>query len=161
MQKITNVSESLIVKTKKKEYFESKPYKCPANVWTIGYGTTRYFDTGKKVTGLDKPINEVEGDRLIRGHFRTVVSPLVDKLCRDDLYQEEFDAIADFIYNAGATYIDKKGKVQYYNLFVNVNKKLPKAEMVKYWENLAITGGGVKLNGLIARRKEEVELYYS
>jgi lysozyme len=161
MDKITNVSESLIKKTKKSEKFVSKPYKCPAGVWTIGYGTTRYFDTGKKVTGLDKAITPAEGDRLIRGHFRTVVSPLVDKLCRDDLDQEEFDSIADFIYNAGATYVGKDGKVHYYNLFEKVNKKIPKDEMTRYWENLAITGGGVKLNGLIARRKEEVELYYS
>jgi lysozyme len=159
--KITSVSDSLIAKTKKKEDFLAKPYKCPAGRWTIGYGTTRYFDSGKKVTGTDKPINETEGYRLIRGHFRTVVSPLVDKLCRDDLDQEEFDSIADFIYNAGATYVDKKGKIRYYNLFENVNKKIPKVEMTRYWENLAITGGGVKLNGLIARRKEEVELYYS
>ena len=159
--KITNVSEALIVRTKKKEAFSAKPYKCPAKRWTKGYGTTRCFDTGKLVTENDKPITEAEGDRLLRGHFRTVVSPLVDKLCRDDLDQEEFDAIADFIYNAGATYIGKDGKVHYYNLFENVNKEIPKEEMVRYWENLAITGGGVKLNGLIARRKEEVELYYS
>ena len=159
--KITNVSESLIAKTKKKESFSAKPYKCPAGRWTIGYGTTRYFDTGKAVTGTDKPISEGVGDLLIRGHFRTVVSPLVDKLCRDNLDQGEFDGIADFVYNAGATYIGKDGKVHYYNLFENVNKEIPKEEMTRYWENLAITGGGVKLNGLIARRKEEVELYYS
>jgi lysozyme len=162
--KITNVSESLIAKTKKKEGFSAKPYPDPGTKkepYTIGYGTTRYFDTGKKVTMSDKPISELEADRLLRGHFSTIVSPLVDKLCRDDLDQNEFDSLADFIYNAGATYTGKDGKVHYYNLFENVNKEIPKKEMIRYWESLAITGGGVKLNGLIARRKEEVETYYS
>lgn len=160
MAKIINVSDALIERTKKKEAFSAKPYLCPAGRPTIGYGTTVYFDTKKKVTLKDKPIDKQEGDRLIRGWFATVVSPLVDRLCRDDLNSNEFDAIADFIYNSGATYVDKKGKVHYYNLFENVNKKLPKAEMTRYWENLAITANGVKLNGLIARRKEEVELYF-
>ena len=98
---------------------------------------------------------------MIRGHFRTLVEPLTDKLCRDTLTQGQFDAVSDFIYNAGATYTDKAGKVHYYNLFENVNKEIPKEEMVKYWDSLAVTGGGVVLNGLIARRKEEVSMYYS
>ncbi|SRR5215204_261717 len=160
MVKITSVSESLIAKTKKDEDFCPSPYLCPAKVHTIGYGTTRYFDTGKKVTMKDAPITAKEADRLLRGWFAKYVSPLVDKLCRDDLYQDEFDAIADFIYNAGATYVGKDGKIKYFNLFEKVNKKIPEAELTAYWENLAITGNGIKLKGLITRRKEEVEMYF-
>ncbi|WP_281225355.1 lysozyme [Flavobacterium aquiphilum] len=163
MQKITSVSESFIAKIKKSEGFKSRPYPDPGTKgrpFTIGYGTTRYFDTGKLVTMVDKPIDEKEGDRLLRGWFSKYVSPLVDRLCRDDLTQDEFDAIADFVYNAGATYIDKKGNVKYFNLFEKVNNKVPKSELQAYWEKLCITGGGHILPGLITRRKEEVELYF-
>lgn len=41
--KITKVSENQINKTKLEEKFVPKPYKCPAGVWTLGYGTTRQY----------------------------------------------------------------------------------------------------------------------
>lgn len=160
MNKITNVSEALIARAKKDESFRSQPYKCPAGVWTIGFGTTRYFDTGKLVQETDKPIDEKEGDRLIRGWFAKYVSPLVDRLCRDDLNQNEFDAIADFVYNAGATYRDKNGKIRHFNLFEKVNRKIPEAELAAYWSKLCITGRGKVLGGLIKRRQEEIEMYF-
>ena len=31
--------------------------------------------------------------------------------------------------------------------------------MFNYWSNCAVTGNGVRLNGLIRRRKREVEMY--
>lgn len=160
MAKITQVSNDLISKIKISEGFSAKPYKKSYDVATIGYGTTKYFDTKKKVTLKDKPISVAEGDRLLRGWFKTVVEPLVDRLIRDDIDQYDFDAIADFIYNAGATYKDSKGNVRYYNLFDKVNRKVPREELEPYWENLATTASGVKLKGLITRRKEEVDLYY-
>ena len=160
MSKITKVSEELIERIKVSENFSAIPYKKSYDVWTIGYGTTRYFDTGKKVTKNDKVINKAEGDRLLRGWFTKKVEPLVDKVLRDDIDSYDFDAVADFIYNAGATYIDKRGKIQYFNLFDKINRKVPRSELEPYWENLCITASGIKLNGLIKRRKEEVDNYY-
>lgn len=160
MKKITSVSESLIAKSKLDEGFEPKPYKCPGGEWTIGYGTTRYFDTKKRVTQFAPAIDKIEADRLLRGHYNTVVHPVVDALCRDDLNQNEFDAVADFVYNAGATYLDKKGKVQYYNLFTHVNNKMALVPLTAYWQSLAITARGKRLSGLIKRRKFEVQLYF-
>jgi len=159
MNKITKVSKSLIDNIKLDEGFESKPYKCPAGVWTIGYGTTCYPD-GKKVTGTDKQITEVEAEFYLVKHLRKV-EIIVDNLCRDDLNQNQFDAVCDFVYNAGTSYIDKKGIKRLYNLFKNINNYMTKGELTKYWSNLAITGGGKKLNGLIHRRKYEVNLYFS
>lgn len=158
MSKITKIGIKGLNLIKFFESFFSKPYICPAGIQTIGYGTTRYFDTKKRVTIKDKPITEVEALRLLKGDVESLYAPLVDKLCRDDLNQNEFDSICSFVYNAGTTYRSKEGKNNYYNLFDKVNKK---ENIIKYWENLAITGGGVKLNGLIKRRKKEVELYYT
>ena len=159
MNKITRVSKSFIEKIKLDEGFERKPYKCPAGVWTIGYGTTRY-PNGKKVTANDIPITKDVAEVYIIEHLKKVET-IVDNLCRDDLNQNQFDAICDFVYNAGTSYIDKKGIKRLYNLFKNVNNYMTKGELTKYWSNLAITGGGKKLNGLITRRKYEVNLYFS
>jgi lysozyme len=40
------------------EGFRSKPYRCPAGIPTIGYGSTRYAD-GRCVKLTDDPIDEV------------------------------------------------------------------------------------------------------
>lgn len=160
MSKITTIGESGLALIKQSEGFKSKPYKCPAGVWTIGYGTTFYFDTKKRVQPTDKPITEAEATRLLKGHVDTVFSPLVDKLCRDNLTQNEFDALVDFVYNTGGGYIDRKGKYQYYNLFDNVNNNMAKDELIEYWQNLAVTAKKTKLKGLIIRRQKEVELFF-
>jgi lysozyme len=157
--KITKVSKAFIEKVKHDEGFESLSYKCPAGVWTIGYGTTRY-PNGKKVTESDNEVTRAEAEQYLLIHL-SKVEIIVDNLCRDDLNQNQFDAICDFVYNAGTSYIDKKGIKRLYNIFANVNKYMTKGELTKYWSNLAITGGGKKLNGLIKRRKYEVDLYFS
>jgi lysozyme len=161
MSKIINIGSNGIKLIKYFESFFSKPYICPSLISTIGFGTTRYFDTKKSVTLKDKNITEVEADRLLKGDISTLYAPLTDKLCRDDLTQNEFDAVCSFIYNAGATYRGKDGKNHLYKLFDLVNRKVPKAELEKYWKNCAITGNGKKLNGLIERRSKEVELFFT
>lgn len=161
MSKVTNIGKNGIKLIKYFESFFSKPYICPAGVCTIGWGTTRYFDTKLNVTLKDKPITQAEADRLIEGDISNIYAPLVDKLCRDDLTQNEFDAVCSFVYNAGATYRGKDGKNHYYKLFDYVNRKIPKAELEKYWKDCAVTGDGKKLNGLIKRRAKEVELFFT
>jgi len=161
MSKITEIGSKGVELIASFESFESEPYVCPAGVITIGEGTTRYFDTKKRVTLKDSPINKTEARRLLRGDIESIFAPLADKLCRDDLNQNEFDAVCSFLYNAGATYRGKDGKNHYYNLFENINNKMVKEDLIKYWESCAITGGGKKLNGLIRRRKAEVALFFT
>ena len=159
--KITNIGEKGIELIASLESFESKPYICPAGVITIGEGTTRYFDTKKRVKLQDTPISKAEARRLLIGDIETIYAPLVDKLCRDDLNQNEFDAVCSFVYNAGATYRGKDGKNHYYNIFENINNKMNEKDLINYWENCAITGNGKKLNGLVKRRKLEAKLYFT
>ena len=141
------------------EGFSSEPYLCPSSVPTIGIGTTRYFDTKKRVTLNDPPIDHAEAVRLLQGDIDTIYAPLVDKLCRDDLKQHEFDGLCSFIYNAGATYRGKDGKNHYYNLFDHVNNHMPIGELIKYWCKLAVTGNSKVLAGLVRRRKYEAGLF--
>lgn len=157
--KISSVSERLIEKTKLDEKFVPKPYRCPAGVWSIGFGTT-YFPDGTRVTENSSKIDKVQANYYLRTHYRKV-SIFVDLLCRDDLNQNQFDAIADFVYNAGTTYTDKKtGVKRIYNLFANVNKRMPNPQLREYIEKLAVTGNGVRLNGLVKRRKEMADLFF-
>ena len=63
--KITKTGQKGIELIKQFEGFESKPYKCPAGIPTIGYGATFYPD-GRKVTMNDSPINESQATDLLR-----------------------------------------------------------------------------------------------
>ena len=161
MSKITTIGEKGLRLIKESESFKSKPYKCPAGVWTIGYGTTVYFDTKKRVQSTDRPISEMEASRLLFGHVQNFFAPLVDKLCRDNLTQNEFDALVDFTYNTGGGYIDRKGKYQYYNLYENVNNYMPKEKLIEYWSTLAITANKKPLKGLVTRRQKEINIFFS
>ena len=49
---------------KRFEGFRSKPYLCPANVATIGYGST-YYANGTKVTLNDPPMSQEEAHLLL------------------------------------------------------------------------------------------------
>jgi len=161
MNKITSIGNNGIKLIKYFESFSSKPYLCPSLIPTIGFGTTRYFDKKVSVTLRDSAITEAEANRLLKGDTDALYAPLTDKLCRDDLTQNEFDAVCSFIYNAGATYRGKDGKNHLYRLFDLINRRVPQAELEKYWKSCAITGGGKKLSGLIKRRAKEVELYFT
>ena len=47
------------------EGFSAKPYLCPAQVWTIGYGSTRYED-GRYVTAKDPNIDEARAIAIMQ-----------------------------------------------------------------------------------------------
>ena len=47
------------------EGFSSNPYLCSAKIATIGYGNT-YYENGRKVTLLDKPISKDEALKIFK-----------------------------------------------------------------------------------------------
>ena len=97
--KITKSSNNLIELIKKFEGFSNIPYLCPANVATIGYGSTRYAN-GLKVTLKDNSITELQAIDLLKDTLKQY-EQAVDSYCRDDINQNQFDALVDFAYNCG------------------------------------------------------------
>lgn len=83
------------------EGFSATPYKCPAGVWTIGFGTTWLLD-GTPVTATTKPVDKDQAAAMLRvGLTSAAVSAL--KLAPILAgYPEALAAVADFIYNLGA-----------------------------------------------------------
>lgn len=71
-------------------------YKCPAGVYTIGYGHTRGVKRGMKIT-------EEEASAYLTADLRNSEKAVEGY---DSLYhwnQNEFDALASFTFNCGAT----------------------------------------------------------
>ena len=94
-------SESCLGLIRRFEGFRSEPYLCPAGVPTIGYGSTRYED-GTKVQLTDEPINKERADVIMLATLRTEYAPAVNRYVRVPITQNQFDALCDFAYNAGA-----------------------------------------------------------
>lgn len=147
-----NTSKKGIELIKRYEGFESLPYLDAVGVPTIGFGATHYGN-GIKVRMSDKSITEKEGtDLLIRmlESYENSVKMLVTRA----INQNQFDALVSFTYNLGAANISKSTLLKK----VNANPcDLSIADEFMKWDK----AGGKKLNGLVRRRKEESELYFS
>ena len=137
-----------------------KPYLCSAKVPTIGFGSTFYED-GKKVTMLDKPITKVRALDM----FKVIADKFakdVDKLVISDVNQNQFDALVSFAYNVGSdidtdTIAEGLGDS---TLLKKVNKNPDdpsiRNEFLK-WNK----AGGKIITGLTRRRNEEASIYFS
>ena len=152
MAKITKVSKAGLELIKKYEGFRAEPYKCPAGVPTIGYGAT-YYPDGKRVKMTDKPITEKQAADLLK-QMVVPFEKAVDSYCIDTINQNQFDALVSFAYNVGTNAL--KNSTLLKKLNVNANDPTIKDEFMKW-----VKACGRTLKGLVTRRKEESELYFS
>ena len=135
---------------KKWEGFSPKAYLCPANVWTIGYGNTRYVN-GVKVKKGDT-ISEQDAQILL-DYFVISFAQGLKKLIKVELNQNQFNAILSFVYNIGMNKFSSSTMLK----LINENKLNEASLEFAKWNKAS----GKVLNGLIARRKDEESLFNS
>lgn len=134
------------------EGFLAKPYKCPAGIPTIGYGAT-YYPNGLKVSMTDKAITEGQASTMLMNMLRTYEKS-VDSFCRDDINQNQFDALVAFAYNVGVNAL--KGSTLLKKVNNNPQDVTIRNEFLK-WNK----ANGRALKGLTNRRIAEADLYES
>jgi lysozyme len=153
--KITKVSENCL---KLIEHFECggeiekylEAYKCPAGVWTIGIGTT-YYPDGSRVKQGDT-CTVAQAYEYLK-HELTATELKVDSIATDAVNQAQFDSLVSFAYNVGV------GNLKASTLLKKVNRNPNDPEIEKEF-NKWVYAKGVKLQGLIRRRKSESWLYF-
>lgn len=91
---IRKVNQNGIDLIKQFESFKSEAYRCPAGVWTIGYG-----HTGNDVVS-DKKISEDEAIKLLEKDLEQSANG-VEQLVHVDLTDNQFAALVSFAFNAG------------------------------------------------------------
>ena len=127
-----------------------KPYLCPANVPTIGIGSTAYED-GRKVTLADAPISRERAVSLCDATLTSTYMPAVEKLCAPARSNANtLAALTDFAYNLGCTRLAGSTLLRKVNAGDMTGAK---AELMKWTR-----GGGRVLPGLVKRRKAEAAL---
>lgn len=125
-----------------------KAYKCPAGVWTIGYGHTGTVG-GKKIRAGMK-ISGAKATALLKADMATF-EKAVKSLVKVSLNQNQFDALVSFAFNCGA------GNLKNSTLLKMVNRKNFTAAANEFlkWNK----GGGKVLAGLTRRREAERKLF--
>lgn len=134
------------------EGLRTTAYKCPAGVWTIGYGHTRNVTAGMIIT-------EAQADRLFDTDIAVYENTVECMLRADEIEvtQCQFDALVSMAYNLGPKAL--------YNLPNNTMTKLWKALKAHKpyscaYEFLSFNkAGGVELIGLTARRETESKMF--
>lgn len=136
--KISSQGVSLI---KSFEGCRLKAYKCPAGVWTIGYGHTAGVKEGDCIT-------QETAEAYLRNDLEKYEKAVMNY---DGIYhfnQNQFDALVSFTYNCGV------GNLK--NLTQSGNRTLAQISTKLPIYNKA---GGVVLRGLQRRRAAEKELF--
>ncbi len=148
----TKVSQKGINLIKYFEEFRSAAYRCSAGIPTIGYGTT-FYPNGQRVTMSDPPINEEWAEQLLLKNL-IYFEASVDSYTRDDINQNQFDALVSFTYNVGVN------NFRYSTLLKRVNNNPNDPDITRQFSRW-IRAEGKVLKGLVKRRTMEAQLYFS
>lgn len=154
------VSKQCIENIKKDEGVRTRPYRCPALLWTVGVGHVIDqnhikvpFHERKDLpipTGWDRTLSMAEVDDILAKDLATFERGVL-RLCPTGLTQGRFDALVSFSFNVGL------GNLQRSTIRMKHNRGdfAGAAEAFMAWTK----AGGKELPGLVKRRKHERDMY--
>lgn len=116
--------------------------KCPAGVWTIGYGHTGNVLPGQKITAE-------EADRLLEADLRPIVAALPQGLTPNQRI-----ALASLAFNIGLGAFGR-------STLLRLVKSDPWNRRIEQEFMRWVYAGGKRLKGLENRRREEARIYFT
>ena len=123
------------------------PYRCPANVLTIGFGHTKGVKKNMRIT-------KQEAEDLLRDDMK-IYEAEVKRLVDVPLTQFQFDALVSFVYNLGAANFGSSTLLKKLN--AGVYAAVP-AQFMR-WNKARVNGKLQPLTGLTRRRSAEAALF--
>ena len=145
-----NVSKAAIALIKHHEGVRSRPYRCPANLWTVGVG--HLIGDGKSLPdSWNRTFSQEEIDGILKSDLRRFEMGVHKMLPNVPLRQHEFDAIISFCFNLGLGCFQRSTLRQ---ALLRGDKKAAMESLVKYCR-----AGGKILRGLQIRRLDEKALF--
>ena len=122
---------------------ELTAYKCPAGVWTIGYGHIKGVSEGMTIT-------QEQAEEMLRDEMAEYEG-YVNRLVTVELNQNQFDAMVSWVYNLGGGNLASSTLLKVLN--AGDYDGVP-AQMMR-WNK----AGGKVLEGLTRRRQAEADLF--
>ncbi len=145
-----NVSKAGIALIKHHEGVRNRPYRCPANLFTVGVG--HLIGDGKSLPdSWNRTFSQEEIDGLLKSDLRRFELGVSKMLPNVPLRQHEFDAIISFCFNLGLGCFQRSTLRQ---ALLRGDKKAAMESLVKYCR-----AGGKILKGLQTRRLDEKALF--
>jgi len=145
-----NVSKAGIALIKHHEGVRSRPYRCPANLWTVGVG--HLIGDGKLLPDTwNRSFTTEEIDGLLKSDLRRFELGISKMLPNVPLRQCEFDCLVSFAFNLGLGTFQRSTLRQ---ALLRGDKKAAMESLVKYCR-----AGGKILKGLQTRRLDEKALF--
>jgi lysozyme len=136
---------------RKYEGYKSTPYRCPAGLYTVGYG--HVIGNGLQLPDeWNRTLSLGEINELLRTDLARFERGVL-RYCPVYLTQFEFDALVSFAYNLGVGTLQRSTLRQ---KILRNNKKGAASEILKYDKV-----GGRPLKGLTRRRQAEYNLFMS
>lgn len=141
------------------EGFAPREYQDSGGYWTIAYGVTKHGepDIYSQLVSM-QPVPEEKGAQISYDlKTKRYGIPILDSVKRLGCNtQSQFDALLSVAYNSG------NGSITGSNSLTNAIAQNPNDESVirPVWENFKVTSNGILLPGLVARRKQECNLYF-
>jgi len=145
-----NVSKAAIALIKHHEGVRSRPYRCPANLWTVGVG--HLIGDGKLLPdSYNRTFSQEEIDGILKSDLKRFELGIHKMLPNVPLRQCEFDCLVSFAFNLGLGTFQRSTLRQ---ALLRGNKKAAMESLIKYCR-----AGGKILKGLQIRRLDEKALF--
>ncbi len=136
-------SENGLALIRQAEGLRLRAYKCPAGVWTIGFGTTAGVKEGQVIT-------KERAEELLRDDVKRFEDQVL-RLVKAPLTQGQLDALVSFTYNLGAANLGNSTLLR----LLNAGDYRGAAAQFDRWTK----AGGKELPGLVKRRAAERALF--
>ena len=138
-----------------------KPYRCPANLWTIGIGHVMYPDHAKMTMADRLKVDLHPDDNRVwsKGEVDAILASDLARFERGvtqycgELTQSKFDALVSFAFNLGLGTLQRSTLRQ---KVLRNDYQAAAAEFMKFTK-----AGGKVLPGLVKRRTDEARLFSS
>ena len=122
---------------------ELEAYKCPAGVWTIGYGHTKGVEEGDVWS-------ESHAEHMLEVELEEYEN-YVNTAVEVPLSQNQFDALVSWVYNLGPTNFNSSTMLK----VLNAEDYSEVGNQMLRWNK----AGGKVLEGLTRRRQAEADLF--
>ena len=135
-----------------------QPKLCPAGLWTSGWGNAIVYN-GKFLRGAENKdlayaigtVKDIkEADLQLAKNLLKFEKIVLGKL-KVAVNQNQFDALVSHTYNTGGSN----------GLFKLINEGADRDVIYSWFTTKYISANGVRLRGLVNRRKAEAELFFS
>jgi lysozyme len=145
-----NVSKAGIALIKHHEGVRNRPYRCPANLYTVGVG--HLIGDGKSLPeSWNRTFSQEEIDGILKSDLKRFELGIHKMLPNVPLRQCEFDCLVSFAFNLGLGTFQRSTLRQ---ALLRGDKKAAMESLVKYCR-----AGGKILRGLQIRRLDEKALF--